>query len=269
MEEGRIILLTAWGTISRIFGGMTWSKHKLSGLRSLSRATLVLTGCLLCSSLLDRELTRRFSSPLTQFMECGLFEPEKGEGQMWGQRNLKFAAVLGMQLLAKIHCLESHLGNIGQQQNHPVDKLAERINFIGDASDRVGGVVDELNSRINTQEVQISQLADMINDLIGKTEGQAKEIKEMKLDREHHCKIINTLTAKVIFLEQCAEDLQRKAFPKVRESGINICCWLLTLFLIDSYPSAQQAKSSSSSDGYVWYVWSTCHLWGWSYLWSI
>jgi hypothetical protein len=32
---------------------------------------------------------------------------------MWGQRNLKFATAMGIQLLAKIHCLESQLGDIG------------------------------------------------------------------------------------------------------------------------------------------------------------
>jgi hypothetical protein len=99
-----------------------------------------------------------------------------------GQRNSKFAAAMGMQLLAKIHCLESQLGNISRQQNHPIDKLSERIDFIGNASDRVGGVVDELNSHIDAQEVQISQLADMVNNLIGKTEGQAKKIKELQSD---------------------------------------------------------------------------------------
>jgi hypothetical protein len=52
---------------------------------------------------------------------------------MWGQRNSKYAAIVGTQLLAKIHCLESQLGDVGRCQNHPVDKLAECIDFIGDA----------------------------------------------------------------------------------------------------------------------------------------
>jgi hypothetical protein len=63
-------------------------------------------------------------------MEHVLFEPEKGEGQMWGQRNLKFTAAIGIQLLAKIHCLESQLGDIGCQQNHLVDCLEEHIDFV-------------------------------------------------------------------------------------------------------------------------------------------
>jgi hypothetical protein len=135
---------------------------------------------------------------------------------MWGQRNSKFAATMGMQLLAKIHCLESQLGNVNRRQNHPVDKLSKWINFIGDASDRVGGV-DELNSHIDAQEVQITQLANMVNNLVGKTEGQAKKIKELQSDCEGHQKVINTLTCKIILLEQCAEDLQKKAFPNVGE----------------------------------------------------
>jgi uncharacterized coiled-coil protein SlyX len=142
-----------------------------------------------------------------------LFEPEQGEGQMWGQRNSKYA--IGTQLLTKIHCLESQLGDVGRHQNHPVDKLAECINFIGDASDCVGGVVDELNSHIDAQEVQIKQLANMVNNLVGKTKGQAKEIKELKLDCENHCKVINRLSHKIIALEQCIEDVQKKAFPQV------------------------------------------------------
>jgi hypothetical protein len=35
-------------------------------------------------------------------------------------------------------------------------------------------VVDELNSRIDAQEVQIKQLANMVNNLVGTTTGQAK-----------------------------------------------------------------------------------------------
>jgi hypothetical protein len=76
-------------------------------------------------------------------------------------------------------------------------------------------VVDKLNEHINLQDVQINQLADMVNDLVGKTEEQAKEIKDLKADREVHRKVINTMTAKVIALEQCVEDVQKKAFPQV------------------------------------------------------
>jgi archaellum component FlaC len=148
-------------------------------------------------------------------MECSLFEPEKGEGQMWGQRNLKFATAMGIQLLAKIHCLESQLGDIGHCQNHPVDMLGEHIDFISEASDCVGRVVDKLNGHIDAQEVQIEQLANMVNDLVRKTEGQAKKIKELQSDHEGHHKVINTLTHKIIALEQCVEDVQKKVFPNV------------------------------------------------------
>jgi uncharacterized coiled-coil protein SlyX len=94
--------------------------------------------------------------------------------------------------------------------------LEERIDFIGDASDRVGKVVDELNGRIDCQDVQIQQLADMVNDLVGKVEGQAKAIKSLKEGREEQHKVINRMTAKVIALEQYTEDIQKKVFPKVR-----------------------------------------------------
>jgi hypothetical protein len=67
------------------------------------------------------------------------------------------------------------------------------------------------------QCVQINQLADMVNDLVGRSEKQAVEIKNLKADRETHRKVINTLTAKVIALEECVEDVQKKAFPQVRE----------------------------------------------------
>jgi uncharacterized coiled-coil protein SlyX len=132
---------------------------------------------------------------------------------MWGQRNSKFAAAIGTQLLAKIHLLDHKIGQVDFQQNYPVDCLEERVDFIGDSLDRVGRVVDELNSCIDVQEVQIDQLANMVDNLIRKMEGQAKEIKSLKGNCEEHCKVINMLTTKVITLEQCVEDVQRKAFP--------------------------------------------------------
>jgi cell division protein FtsL len=48
--------------------------------------------------------------------------------------------------------------------------LGECINFIGEASDDVGRVINELNGRIDAQEVQIEQLANMVNDLVRRTE---------------------------------------------------------------------------------------------------
>jgi hypothetical protein len=134
---------------------------------------------------------------------------------MWGQRNSKFAAAVGTQLLTKIHCLGSQLGDISHQQNHPINRLEEHLNFIGDAGNWVGQVVGELNHRIDLQDIQIAQLANMVNDLVGKTEVQAKKIKGLKSDREAHCKVINMMTLKIIALEQCVEDIQKKAFPKV------------------------------------------------------
>jgi hypothetical protein len=145
---------------------------------------------------------RRFPSSLNGLLERGLFEPEQGEGQMWGQRNSKYAAAIGTQLLVKIHVLDNKIGRVDRQQNHPVDRLDERIDFIGDAADRVGKVVDELNGRIDLQDVQINQLANMVNDLVGKVEDQAKAIKSLKEGREEQHKVINQMTAKLIAVEQ-------------------------------------------------------------------
>ena len=61
--------------------------------------------CLFCSSLTDCELTKESPSPLSCLLEQGLFEPERGEGQMAGQCQAKYAASVGTQLLAKIHVL--------------------------------------------------------------------------------------------------------------------------------------------------------------------
>jgi hypothetical protein len=96
---------------------------------------------------------RLFLSSLNGLLERGLFKPEKGEGQMWGQRNSKYAAAIGTQLLAKIHALDDKIGRVDRTQNHPLDRLDDRLDFISDASDRVGKVVDELNSRIDCQDV--------------------------------------------------------------------------------------------------------------------
>lgn len=45
---------------------------------------------------------------------------------MWGQRNSKFAAAIGTQLLAKIHLLSSKVEDASQIQNHPVNRLSEQ-----------------------------------------------------------------------------------------------------------------------------------------------
>ena len=41
-------------------------------------------------------------------------------------------------------------------------------------------------------------------------------IEALKIGREEHCKVINRFTAKLITLEECVEDVQKKAFPTVR-----------------------------------------------------
>jgi uncharacterized coiled-coil protein SlyX len=75
--------------------------------------------------------------------------------------------------------------------------------------------VDELNSHIDIQDIQIQQLANMVNDLVGKVEGQAKAIKGLKESQEEQRKVINRMTSKVIALEQYTEDIQKKVFPQV------------------------------------------------------
>jgi methyl-accepting chemotaxis protein len=126
---------------------------------------------------------------------------------MWGQRNSKYAAAIRTQLLAKVHVLDNKIRRVDLQQNHPVDRLDECIDFIGDAADQVGKVVDELNGCIDVQDVQINQLANMVNDLVGKVEGQAKAIKSLKESWEDQRKVINRMTTKVITLEQYTKDI--------------------------------------------------------------
>jgi hypothetical protein len=86
---------------------------------------------------------------------------------------------------------------------------------MGEASNKLGRFIEELNNCINTQDMQIEQLANMANDLIRKVEGQAKEIKALKTGQDEHCQVINTMTTKVIVLEQNTKDIQKKVFPQV------------------------------------------------------
>ena len=124
--------------------------------------------------------------------------------------------MVGTQLLAKIHVLHDKVVHLDQCQDHPIDRLNEHIDFVGEVTDRVGKVVDELNNCIDAQDIQINQLPNMVNNLIGKVESQAKEIKLLKSNQEDQHKVINRLTAKFIALEECMEDVQKKVFPKVR-----------------------------------------------------
>ena len=57
-------------------------------------------------------ITKKLSRPLSCLLEQGLFKPEQGEGQMWGQHSSKYAATVGTQLLAKIHLLSSKVEDI-------------------------------------------------------------------------------------------------------------------------------------------------------------
>ena len=83
------------------------------------------------------------------------------------QRQAKYAATVGTQLLAKIHVLHEKMICLDQHQDHPINRLDKPADFVGEATDHVGRVVDELNRCIDMQDVQIDQLANMVNDLVG------------------------------------------------------------------------------------------------------
>ena len=136
---------------------------------------------------------------------------------MAGQHQAKYATAVGTQLLAKIHILHDKMICLDQHQDHPINHLDENIDFVGEATNHVGKVVDELNSCIDAQDVQIEQLANMVNDLVEKVENQANEIKGLKHNQEEHHWVINNLTAKLITVEEGLEDVQKKVFPEVRE----------------------------------------------------
>jgi methyl-accepting chemotaxis protein len=123
---------------------------------------------------------------LNHLLECGLFELEKGEQQMFGQRSARYATTFGTHLLAKVHQLQSSIEEVDCCQNYPLGRLDEQVNFMGEALDKLGRFIDELNSHVDTQDTQIEQLTNMVNDLVGKVEDQAKEIKMLKTNQEEH-----------------------------------------------------------------------------------
>ena len=127
-----------WGMSSLIHGLMIWSRPRLFRPLSFWRAMWNLTGCLLCSSFVDNKLTKKVSSPLSRLLEQGLFELERGEGQMARQHQAKYAAAVGTQLLAKIHMLHNKVVQLDQCQDHLIDRLDERIDFMGEATVRLG-----------------------------------------------------------------------------------------------------------------------------------
>jgi hypothetical protein len=156
--------------------------------------------------------TRHELRSLNCLLEHRLFEPEKGEGQMWGQRSSCYAAMDGTQLLAKIHQLQLSIDGVGCLQHH---RLAKHVDFVGDASDRVGRVVDELNNCIDMQDIQINQLANVVSELVGEVEGQKKGLDVCKKSIEEHCKVISNLTTKLMMLDNHVRDFQQKVFPQV------------------------------------------------------
>ena len=60
---------------------------------------------------------------------------------MAGQRQAKYAATVGTQLLAKIHMLHEKMIRLDQCQDHPIDCLDEHIDFVRNATDHVGGLL--------------------------------------------------------------------------------------------------------------------------------
>jgi hypothetical protein len=71
-----------------------------------------------------------------------LFGSEKGESQMWGQRSLCYAATVRSHLLAKIHQVQSSIVEMDCKQNHPLDCLDECVDFMGEASDKLGRFIN-------------------------------------------------------------------------------------------------------------------------------
>ena len=57
-------------------------------------------------------ITELSTSPLSYLLERGLFEPERGVSQMASQRNAKYAAAVGTQLLAKVHVLADKVNRL-------------------------------------------------------------------------------------------------------------------------------------------------------------
>jgi hypothetical protein len=127
---------------------------------------------------------------------------------MWGQRSSCYATVVGTNLLAKVHHLQSAIKGVTLTQNHPLDQLSKCIDFMGKASNKIGWFVDELNNCIDAQDIQIEQLANMVNDLVGMVEAQKKELDVCKKYIEGHHQVINTLTAKMIHLDDHVEEVQ-------------------------------------------------------------
>ena len=65
---------------------------------------------------------------------------------MASQRNTKYATTVGTQLLANVYMLSDKVDQLDCRQNHPIDCLDECIDFVGEATDCVGKVMDELNN---------------------------------------------------------------------------------------------------------------------------
>jgi hypothetical protein len=88
----------------------------------------------------------------------------------------------------------------------------------------MGRVMDKLHDQINKQDVKVEQLANIVNELVGTVKAQRKELAVHKMSLNKHCQVINTLTAKLMHMDDCMEEVQRKVFPQVRGSGKGVMC---------------------------------------------
>jgi hypothetical protein len=79
---------------------------------------------------------------LNRLLEQGLFKPEKGESQMWGQRPSHYATVVRTHLLAKVHQLQSSIKEVGCLQSHPLNHLDKHLDLMGKASNKLGRFIE-------------------------------------------------------------------------------------------------------------------------------
>jgi hypothetical protein len=135
---------------------------------------------------------------------------------MWMQRSSHYTAVVGINLLAHIHQLHSAINGVALHQNHPVDHLSKHVDFMGDHMDSIGNVIDTMSEKITKQDVKIVQLADMVNDMVGVTKAQKKELEVRKKSIKDHHHVMKTLTGKYVSADDHIEQLEQKVFPQVR-----------------------------------------------------
>jgi hypothetical protein len=149
---------------------------------------------------------------------------------------LHYATIFGINLLAQIHQLHLAIEGLSLSQNHPLDQLSEHADFMGDHINSVGKVMDVMSEQITKQDTNIAQLANMVNNLIGVTEAQKKELESHKKSLKDHCQVINMMTVKYMSANDHIEGLEWKVFPQV--GGNTVCEFqYIDVFLLGSCPS--------------------------------